>query len=206
VSEPRHNRGNSEQEVATPGELIMAVEGRFGPIAFDLAASQWCAWADEYFTAEHDALWQDWLSLRGVLWLNPEFGNLRPWAQKCLSSSGPGRTIIMLTPFTTANWAVEYVWGKAYVIGLSGRVRFVGHKQGYPKDLMLSVYGMGCVGFEVWDWRKEARREMWRRKERAWARRVLLAPGSGSTPDASTMKGGGPCAGPVKTGQAQRSL
>lgn len=175
MPEPRQTPGLSEQDVATPMELIRAVESRFGPIAWDLAASAWNSWGrDGFYDKEQDSLQQDWTLHNGVLWLNPEFGRLKPWACKSLESAGPGRTILLLTPLTTCNWATEYVWGKGYVIGLNGRVKFVGHKIGFPKDLMLTVYGWG-VGFEVWDWRN-------------WVRQVPLAPGAGSTPAAPTIE------------------
>lgn len=158
MPEPRHNRGNSEQEVATPGELIRAVTRRFGPISWDLAANEWNSWGElGYYSKKQDSLAQDWTLHNGLLWLNPEFGFIKPWAKKCfVSTLKPGRSILMLTPLTTAGWACDWTWDKAYVIGLKGRVRFVGHSIGYTKDLMLSVYGMGITGFEIWDWREVA--------------------------------------------------
>ena len=47
------------------------------------------------------------------------------------------------------------------VLGLSPRLTFdgmapnpkTGRVDGYPKDLMLSVFGMGLNGFDCWRWR-----------------------------------------------------
>ena len=65
-----------------------------------------------------------------------------------------GSRIFLLTPASIgANWFAEHVYGKAHVLALQGRLTFVGHKQPYPKDCILSVYGVK-PGFSVWDWRK----------------------------------------------------
>jgi hypothetical protein len=55
------------------------------------------------------------------------------------------------------NWWNDYVHGHAMVIGLRPRIKFVGAAQGYPKDLSLSIYAPGMVGYGTWRWKGEDR-------------------------------------------------
>jgi phage N-6-adenine-methyltransferase len=140
----------SEQVVATPRDFLDALEMRFGRMRFDLAATKSNSIADEWYGTEDDSLSIDWSLLDGNLWLNPPYGDIGPWAQKCAETRGP--RIFLLVPLTTAKWATEHVWGHARAFGLTPRLKFVGHASAFPKDLMLAVYGEP-PGFEVWRWK-----------------------------------------------------
>ncbi len=153
------NRYKSEQDVGTPRNFIDAVERRFGSIVFDLAASSENTKAQfTYFSPDDDSLSQDWARIgNGVLWLNPPFSNIAPWAAKCAATSpllNPRAKILLLVPASVgAKWFAEHVHQKAYVLALQGRLTFDGSTAPYPKDLVLAVYGCGLVGFDVWKWR-----------------------------------------------------
>ena len=103
--------------------------------------------------AGFDALTQNWTG-PGLAFLNPPYDNIAPWAKKCAESK---RRIAFLVPLTCSNWAANYVHGHALVLGLRPRLRFVGHEQGYPKDLMLAIYGVTPADrrFECWRWDEE---------------------------------------------------
>ena len=69
---------------------------------------------------------------------------------------------VMLTPASIGTeWFAEHVNRKAMVLGLSPRITFddtppnpkTGKVEAYPKDLMLSVFGMGLNGFDTWQWK-----------------------------------------------------
>lgn len=157
---PKQKPGKSRQDYETPQELIDAVEHRFGTIGFDLAASKRNAVASECFDIRSDALapersWQ--LPGVQVAWLNPPFGRLGPWAQKCAEHRELQRWTLMLAPLGSQDWACEHVWGKAFVLKLRGRVTFVGETQGFIKDLVIACYGFGVAGEEFWDWRNQVR-------------------------------------------------
>jgi len=165
--EPRQKPGRSKQDYATPADFIEAVVGRFGPIAFDLSAHAENTKAEAYYgpgsLLAEDSLTQDWTLLEGNLWLNPEFGDIAPWAAKCAASwaaveAFAGRRnrhnfrILLLTPASVgSNWFADHVHRKAHIIGLSPRMSFDGVAP-YPKDLMLSCYGEP-PGFDTWRWK-----------------------------------------------------
>ncbi len=145
-------RGKSKQDYPTPWSFIHACEHRFGKIAFDLAATAENAKAPSFFTKEQDSLLQPWHLLDGLLFLNPEFGNITPWVKKCWEESNLGAKILFLTPASIgSNWFRDYVNGSAQVLALNGRITFEGASDPYPKDCILSCFGFP-VGFDVWTW------------------------------------------------------
>jgi hypothetical protein len=157
---PKQKPGQSRQDYGTPPEFIDAVVRLFGPLDWDLAANSAAAGPDAnhkaplWYGVEQDSLAQDWTSLRGNLWLNPPFKRIAPWAAKCLASAGPGRRILMLTPASVgSNWFVDHILHRMLVLALNPRMTFVGERDPYPKDLMLTVFdGSGVGEFDVWRW------------------------------------------------------
>lgn len=153
---PVQKPGKSVQEVETPRDLMQAIEDRFGRMDFDLAASPNNAKAFQYFHKGHDSLSQDWSKLKGNLWLNCEYSNIDPWAEKCASYKIGllhDTRIFLLTPASVgANWFQNHIWGNSLVLALNPRVTFVGHTSPYPKDLILSCF-IGEYGFEPWRWK-----------------------------------------------------
>ncbi len=163
--EPEQKPGRSRQDYATPWDFIDAVVRRFGPIVCDLAASSENTKADEFYNEQIDSLSKHWAQSypEGNLWLNPPFADIAPWAAKCAAESIQRRGfILLLTPASIGtDWFAAHVNRKAMIFGLSPRIQFdgvapnpkTGKIDGYPKDLMISVYGAGFNGFDVWKWR-----------------------------------------------------
>lgn len=160
---PLQRPGQSKQTYRTPKGFIDAVENRFGPITFDLAAEPETAWAKHFFTKEDDAFRQDWLApeMGDHLWLNPPFANIGEWAQQCSATMRLARrelSISFLVPASIgAEWFASYVYPYAHTYAILGRLSFddVGV---YPKDCILARYhseAEGAYGFSVWDWRKQ---------------------------------------------------
>lgn len=161
------------QATGTPWQFIHALEQRFGTaVDFDLAASPENAKAPSFFTAEDDALKQDWsLIMRHrqyvvnaavtewredgparLAYLNPPFANIRPWACKVAECSHLPRWTVMLVPHSrSCKWMHEELLGKVAVDAIP-RMQFIGHPTLYPKDLCLVVAGFGVVGGGYWDW------------------------------------------------------
>jgi len=161
LSEPEQKPGASEQVVGTPPEFIDAVERRFGPISLDVAALssnrvRRVSWYGPGSTVCEDAFRApSWWAPGGLLsWLNPGFEDIERWAARAKIEGEAGARIAMLVPLSSSNWARDHVHGHAQVEALNPRLRFVGHKSLYPKDLMLVLYGPEFqVGFNVWTWK-----------------------------------------------------
>lgn len=154
-------RGSSKQDYGTPEAFLDAVMARFGRIQYDLAATVENAVTNgtAFFGPEEDSLTRRWNEIPGLLWLNPPFANIAPWAKKCAEESARGAKVAFLTPASVGSvWFREHVHGKAYCFGISPRLTFVGEKDPYPKDLMLSLFtSEGYSGFEPWNWLDWAR-------------------------------------------------
>lgn len=157
---------DSKQDYPTPPAFIAAVEARFGPICFDLAASPHNAKAARFFTLAEDSLSQAWHAIPGVprgglLWLNPPFKQIAPWAKKCVEEAEAGACVAFLVPASVgAAWFADHVWHsasrhhRADIYFLSGRLSFDG-KAPYPKDCLLALFSRMPAGVvEVWDWRR----------------------------------------------------
>lgn len=153
---PAHKPGKSKQDYATPREFIAAVERRFGPLAWDLAAHEGnhatVPWFGPGSPWARDSLIQPWHGLQGNLWLNPPFADIEPWARKCDHESIFGARILFLVPASVGSeWYRKWVHDRALVLFLSPRLVFDG-KSPYPKDCLLAAYGYRGYGYECWRW------------------------------------------------------
>ena len=112
-----------------------------------------------------DALSQPW-GMRGLLWLNPEFGEIAPWAAKCETEAATRHAeITMLVPAAVgSNWYRDHVAPHSDAYLLNGRICFDG-KNLFPKDCALIHYNPrnreGTVS--IWEWRKDIVRARFRR-------------------------------------------
>lgn len=162
---PEQKPGRSKQDYATPREFIAAVERRWGPLALDLAAH-----TDNHVTEKwygpgglaEDSLVVDWSALRGNLWLNPPYGHIEPWAEKCHrtviawhempdAAAWQSRIFFLVPASVGANWYAKNVFEKSRSVFLNGRLSFDG-KNPFPKDCGLFIFGVGMKGFECWRW------------------------------------------------------
>jgi hypothetical protein len=114
---PTINRGGSVQEVGTPWNFMAAVEEKFGPIAWDLAATldNCKSGTGHLITPEQDSLTVNWheldcsLCVSRLLWLNPPYSNIAPWARKCAAEKQLGAEILLLVPRSGSNWYFDWV-------------------------------------------------------------------------------------------------
>jgi len=147
----------SRQDYKTPDNFMRAVKQKFGTPGWDLAASSHNWQCHYYYDEIKNSLVQDWASLETLLWLNPPFNDIAPWAAKCASEVRRGAEILFLVPASVGSeWFAEHVYQKANVYLLRGRLSFDG-KSPYPKDCLLAHYTPRHeVEFRisVWDWRK----------------------------------------------------
>lgn len=164
MSGPTIDRAGSSGDIWTPQVFIEAVEGRFGPLSWDLACSSQNRKAPMGLTdyGGQDSLQVNWHELQvpptrqleGVTkvlcWLNPPFRAIAPWARKCAVEKKQGAEILLLVPLGAQNWYWDWVQPYADVYWV-GRMVFDNcyNKRGelvttnYPKDLILAHYWKG---------------------------------------------------------------
>ena len=159
---PTTKRHKSNQAYATPWNFVRACEAKFSVrVLWDLAANDANTKAPYWISQEQDSLTKGWGRLihsrADVFWLNPPFDDIAPWAEKCAQEAALGARILLLTPASIgSNWFRDHIMGKAMVFALNGRIQFVGASDPYPKDLMLSVFGIGVPSFHIWTLPKDA--------------------------------------------------
>ena len=169
---PEQKPGKSEQVVRTPRAFTAAVELTFGALSCDLAAcadnvvhlsglehlettyGDWFG-PDNIDPSRRDSLTAEWPG-EGQAWLNPPFGMIGKFAKKCARECAGGSKdmhILMLVPASVgANWYRDHVQPFADVYSV-GRMKFVGHEDVYPKDLILAHYWKpGGYKFRHWKW------------------------------------------------------
>jgi len=157
---PRQRPGLSESSVGTPPEFILAACRKLGidHFVFDLAASVENTICLGFYNEADDALdpsvsWK----FDGWSFLNPPYSRLAPWVAKACDEATNGADIAVLVPAATgSNWWKKFVDKQARVLLLNGRIAFVGHEAGYPKDIALLLYGPNELpGYEPWSWQDE---------------------------------------------------
>lgn len=101
---------------------------------------------EKYYTEAEDGLKQDWSGEN--VFCNPPYGRDVPkWVKKCLEEtySGRCRCAVMLLPARTdTKWFHNYIYHRAEVRLVKGRLKFRGQKQPAPFPSMVVIFrGIG---------------------------------------------------------------
>ena len=120
---------------ATPPWLFEELDREFG-FTLDVCADAGNHKCERFYTAEQDGLAQIW---EGVCWCNPPYGRqIGKWVAKAAQA---GCTVVMLLPARTDTaWFHDYVYGKAEIRFIRGRLRFSGAKVNAPFPSMIVVF------------------------------------------------------------------
>ena len=92
---------------------------------------------DKYFTKEQNGLEMDWGE--DTVYCNPPYGReIGKWVKKAAESD---TTVVMLLPARTdTKWFHEYIYGKAEVRFIKGRLKFGDSKNSAPFPSMVVIY------------------------------------------------------------------
>ena len=102
----------------------------------DVCAIEENAKCAKFYTPEQDGLKQTW---GGVCWMNPPYGReIGKWVKKASESNA---TVVCLLPARTdTRWFHDYIYGKAEIRFVRGRLRFGGSKNSAPFPSMVAVF------------------------------------------------------------------
>jgi phage N-6-adenine-methyltransferase len=129
---------SDRQDWETPAYLFRALDAEFH-FTLDVCALPHNAKCARYFTPEQNGLAQDWG--HEVCWCNPPYDDVTEWARKCWLASLGGATVVLLAfSRTDTKWFHNFVYGKAELRFIKGRVKFVGAKSGAPAPSMLAIF------------------------------------------------------------------
>ena len=130
----------SSQETvwSTPQDFFNKLNEEFD-FTIDVCALPENAKCKRYFTPEDDALKQKWT---GTCFCNPPYGReIGQWVEKASKSADEGATVVMLLPARTdTKWFHNYVYGKAEIRFVAGRLKFGGSKNNATFPSMVVIF------------------------------------------------------------------
>ena len=128
-------------EWETPQDFFNELDKEFH---FDLDV---CATSDNtkcevYFTREADGLKQDWRLHGNCCYMNPPYGReIGKWVEKAYQESRNGIRIVCLLPARTdTKWFHKYIYHKAEIRFIRGRLKFSGAKYNAPFPCMVVIF------------------------------------------------------------------
>ena len=131
---------SATEEWATPKDFFDALDAEFH-FTLDPCSTDDNAKCAKHFTKEQDGLSQDWAGER--VFCNPPYGREMPrWIAKCAEHGMRGGIAVMLIPARTGTRAFhEYIYHKAEIRFIRGRLKFGGAKNSAPFPSMVVVFG-----------------------------------------------------------------
>ena len=124
---------------ATPQDFFDKLNEEFH-FTLDPCATPENAKCDTYFTITEDGLKQDWTGY--TVFCNPPYGRkISEWVKKCYTESLKGTLVVMLIPARTdTSYFHDYIYGKAEIRFVRGRLKFGEAKQGAPFPSMIVIF------------------------------------------------------------------
>ena len=126
---------------ATPRGFFEVLDREFH-FNLDVCAVAENAKCTAYYTPEMDGLKQPWY---GRCWCNPPYGReIRKWVEKAYNSSKCGAIVVMLLPARTdTSWFHDFIYNKAEIRFIRGRLKFGDSKNSAPFPSMVCIF-WGC--------------------------------------------------------------
>ena len=124
----------------TPQDLFDELDDEFH-FTLDAASSDLNAKCEKHYTVEDDGLSQSWAG--NNVFLNPPYGrNMKDWMRKAYEESqAENTTVVVLVPARTDTaWFHDYVYEKAELRFLRGRLKFGGCENSAPFPSLVVVY------------------------------------------------------------------
>ena len=126
---------SASDDWATPQDFFDELDQEFD-FTLDPCASEINNKSAKFYTKEQDGLLQNWGGER--VFCNPPYGRgIEKWVEKCSKCE----LAVMLIPARTdTKWFHEYIYGKAEVRFIKGRLKFGDQKNSAPFPSMVVVF------------------------------------------------------------------
>lgn len=125
---------------ATPQDFFDKLNEEFC-FTLDPCATSDNAKCSSYYTKEDDGLTKDWGG--HTVFCNPPYGrSIKDWVKKCYGESRKkDTTVVMLIPARTdTSYFHEYIYGKAELRFIRGRLKFGDSHNSAPFPSMVVIY------------------------------------------------------------------
>lgn len=122
----------------TPQDLFDDLDREFH-FDLDVCAIPENAKCKKFYTPEQDGLRQPW---DGTCWCNPPYGrDIGKWVRRALFASFGGATVVMLLPARTdTKWFHDYIYKRAEIRFVKGRLKFGNSKNSAPFPSMIVIF------------------------------------------------------------------
>ena len=132
---------SKKMDWATPQDFFDKLDAEFH-FTLDPCADDQNHKCEKYFTEEQDGLSQDWSGER--VFCNPPYGRDVPkWVKKCFDEVYSGNCIcavMLLHARTDTRWFHDYIYQRAEVRFVKGRLKFGGQTTNAPFPSMVVVF------------------------------------------------------------------
>lgn len=125
----------------TPQEFFEQLNNEFH-FTLDPCADEANHKCDRYFTKEQDGLKQDWSG--EIVFCNPPYGRkVGKWVEKCFREVYQGNckcVVLLLFANTDTKWFHDWIYNRAEIRFIKGRLKFGGGRVNSPKPSMVVVF------------------------------------------------------------------
>lgn len=123
-------------EWATPQAFFENLDQEFR-FTLDVCANDENHKCKLYYTKADDGLKMNWG--RHIIWCNPPYGReIGKWVEKCANHDGIA--VMLLPARTDTRWFHDYIYGKAEIRFIKGRLKFGGATNSAPFPSMVVVF------------------------------------------------------------------
>jgi len=124
-------------EWETPQSFFDTLNQEFH-FTLDVCALSQNAKCKRYITPETDGLQVGWNN--EIIWMNPPYGReIGKWVKKASEATG-GAVVCLLPARTDTKWFHEYIYNKAEIRFIKGRLKFGESKNSAPFPSMLVIF------------------------------------------------------------------
>ena len=125
-------------EWATPQKFFNDLDAEFH-FTLDPCSTHENAKCKKHYTKEDDGLPKSWGG--EVVFCNPPYGRELPkWVKKCYEESRHADVVMLIPARTDTRWFHDYIYGKAEIRFIKGRLKFGNAKQSAPFPSMVVIY------------------------------------------------------------------
>jgi site-specific DNA-methyltransferase (adenine-specific) len=125
---------------STPIDFFNTLDEEFN-FTLDPCCLPSSAKCDNYYTEEDDGLIQPW---HGRVFMNPPYGRvIKHWIKKARDevACGNAELVVCLVPSRTdTRWFHDYIYNKAEIRFIKGRLKFGGAKNSAPFPSMVVIF------------------------------------------------------------------
>lgn len=128
---------SNTSEWSTPQDFFMTLDEEFD-FTLDPCCTKENRKCDKYYTKEDDGLSKSWDN--EYTFMNPPYGReIGKWVKKASEQQG-GVAVALLPARTDTKWFHDYIYNKAEIRFIKGRLKFGGSKNSAPFPSMVVIW------------------------------------------------------------------